>query len=92
MNQPRNRHPWTTFGLIVGMALAAASPGLAQESDSADDIQETRQQIVSSAVQYLKGTGQAEDGSYSSFAGTAITSLVTTGLTVIIRYALQKGI
>jgi len=36
-------------------------------------------QLVSKAVEYLK-TAQAEDGSYSSQAGPAVTALVTTGL------------
>lgn len=38
------------------------------------------EQMVSKAINYLTAKGQAEDGSFSSFAGPGITSLVTTAV------------
>ena len=38
------------------------------------------QQTVSKAVQYLQTKGQADDGSYSSQVGPAVTALVTTAI------------
>ena len=41
---------------------------------------ELYQELVSKAVNYLQTEGRAEDGSYSGFAGPAVTALVATGL------------
>lgn len=38
------------------------------------------QQAVDRAIQYLQTKGQAPDGSYSSFSGIGVTSVVATGL------------
>lgn len=41
----------------------------------------TVKSVADKAIEYLKTTGQnPEDGSYSSFAGPAVTALVTTGM------------
>lgn len=40
----------------------------------------TYEQVVSRAIAYLEKKGQAEDGSFSSFAGPGVTSLVTAAL------------
>ncbi|MGI9519342.1 MAG: hypothetical protein ACR2NP_19985 [Pirellulaceae bacterium] len=37
-------------------------------------------EVVADALTYLKETGQADDGSFSGFAGTGVTSLVATAM------------
>ncbi|MBA63170.1 MAG: hypothetical protein CMJ76_12500 [Planctomycetaceae bacterium] len=58
--------------LLVTVKLQAAELG--------DKDQQAVDQMVSRAVQYLRTTGQADDGSFSKEASPAITSLVTTAL------------
>lgn len=50
----------------------------AQSAGSLD--QATYDRVVSKAIDYLKSTGQAPDGSYSKAAGIGPTALVTTAL------------
>ncbi len=54
---------------------ALADPSLESAAD-----QEQFQQSVSKAIRFLGNQGQAEDGSYSSFAGPGVTALVTTSI------------
>ena len=51
-----------------------------QAVELSDKDQQAVEQMVSRAIQYLRTTGQAEDGSFSKEASPAITSLVTTAL------------
>lgn len=50
----------------------------------ADERQQVRSEntelVISRAINYLRTTGQADDGSYSSHSGTGVTSLVTTAV------------
>ena len=58
----------------VLMALAAAQVH-AQEVDPA-----LYEETVSQAIEYLTTQGQADDGSYSSYAGPGLTALAVTGI------------
>jgi len=58
--------------LLLLFTLAATSVQ-AEEAPDCD-------RIVAKAINYLKTKGQAEDGSYSSFAGVGPTALVTAGI------------
>ena len=62
----------TCVGLLAPLHLLAA--GLSDKDQQAVD------QMVDRAVQYLRTTGQADDGSFSKEASPAITSLVTAAL------------
>lgn len=64
-------------GCLSLLTLLASSWAFSQ--DSAGDAP-SYEQVVSRAVQFLATKGQAEDGSYSGFAGPGVTAMVTTGL------------
>jgi len=61
--------------VIFTSILSAADPA---NTDSLD--QKKHEKTVAKAIAYLKIKGQSADGSYSSYAGTGVTSLVTTAL------------
>ncbi len=77
-------------GLFLTFALAGflawAQQTAAEEPAAEEPKAEARvdakayQQMIDRAVGFLKTKGQAEDGSYSSFAGPGVTALVATGL------------
>ena len=46
----------------------------------AADGAKTRQELAARAIEYLRSTGQAEDGSYSAAAGPGVTAIVTTAI------------
>jgi squalene-hopene/tetraprenyl-beta-curcumene cyclase len=54
--------------------------GAAQTGEPSDSRAELHRKIVEKGIQYLASNGQAEDGSFSSFAGTGPTSLAVTAL------------
>lgn len=65
-------HPWRFF---VAMTLCAASIGQAQESgDSSTQFDQT----VERGLEYLRATGQAEDGTFSAKVGPGVTALAVT--------------
>ena len=54
-----------------------SSLGLQARADTprdADSAQKQYDQMVAQAIDYLAANGQAEDGSYSSFAGPGVTA------------------
>lgn len=61
------------FTLLAMTSVPAAEP--ANISTPVD-----AQKIIQRGIDFLTQHGQAEDGSYSSFAGTGVTSLATTAL------------
>ncbi len=65
----------TLIAAMIALPVTGAEP-VPQATTDAD----TYEQTVSKAIDFLITKGQAEDGSYSSYAGTGITSLVTTAL------------
>jgi len=71
-------------GMLVGWMLLAldqvAAPAGEPAAAHIGPDPQTYAQVVERAVRYLSLRGQAEDGSFSSQAGTGVTSLVTTAL------------
>ena len=76
MNFPAK--PFVVWTLAACVAIALAGPSTAQTPQKVDA--QAYQQAVSKGIEYLRGQGQAEDGSYSGFAGPGITALVTTAI------------
>jgi len=71
----------TRIWLVSLIAAITTVSALGAESPSpAGADADTFERTVSKAIGYLTSKGQAEDGSYSSHAGTGVTSLVTTAL------------
>jgi squalene-hopene/tetraprenyl-beta-curcumene cyclase len=66
--------------LIAFLPLATSAPGISRSAAMADDGAAEFERMASKAINYLATRGQAEDGSYSSFAGPGITALVTTAI------------
>jgi squalene-hopene/tetraprenyl-beta-curcumene cyclase len=65
--------PATAFVLLAALtAVTAAEPTVVDR--------DTFEKTVSKAIAYLKDKGQAEDGSFSSFAGLGPTALAATAL------------
>jgi hypothetical protein len=69
-----------SIGLLM---FCAAFAGVARHSHGEQtplaEVQ-AYEQMVTRAIDYLATTGQAEDGSFSSFAGPGVTALVTTAI------------
>jgi squalene-hopene/tetraprenyl-beta-curcumene cyclase len=63
--------------VLLSLVAVVAQPALA--ADAAVDAKAYKQ-AVDKAVEYLKTKGQAADGSYSAFAGSGVTSIVTAAL------------
>lgn len=65
---------------IVVLFLAVQTPVTvcAQQSEALDAA--AWQEVVDKAVTYLRDQGQADDGSFSAYAGPGVTALVATGL------------
>lgn len=59
----------TTLGQVSNSTAATPDPG-----------KETWQTIVDNAVEFLRVSGQAENGSFSDQSGIGVTAVVTTGL------------
>ena len=67
--------------MLLGLVLAVlVMPLQSRAAELTQKQQQTLDQMVDRAVQYLRTTGQAEDGSFSKEASPAITSLVTAAL------------
>ena len=65
----------------IGFAMVAQQAAAADKLKTKDTVDaKAYQKMVDRAVGFLKTKGQAQDGSYTSFAGPGITALVTTGL------------
>ncbi len=58
--------------------LVAWTPHISAQSEIESEV--SYEKVIADALTYLKETGQAEDGSFSGFAGTGVTSLVATGM------------
>ena len=69
---------WQPSRRVMGFALAALC--LPAAARGAEEDLRRYEQTVSRAIDYLSTKGQAEDGSFSSFAGPGVTALVTTAL------------
>lgn len=65
-----------TLALVVSV-LAGAVAGAAEQRQADPGNYE---RTVAKAISYLETKGQAENGSYSSFAGPGVTALVTTAV------------
>jgi squalene-hopene/tetraprenyl-beta-curcumene cyclase len=72
--------PIGSLAVIASIALASFSSGArGQGQDAArQDSAAVYDQIVAKGINYLVTAGQAQDGSFSSQAGTGVTSLATT--------------
>ncbi|MBL7039985.1 MAG: terpene cyclase/mutase family protein [Pirellulaceae bacterium] len=67
--------------LVAGAVLLAATHSLASPPPSRSQVDtNVYEKTVGAAVEYLRLKGQSDDGSYSSYAGTGVTSLVTAAL------------
>ena len=72
----------TVFALVIALVCSAFVP-LVYADDVADkkvDHEKLRQQMIAKAIHYLQTKGRDKDGSYSSYAGSGVTSLVVTAL------------
>ena len=67
------------LGLGSGLPPVFAESSPAAEANDQDD-QQLYEQMVTRAIDYLATRGQAEDGSFSSFAGPGVTALVTKAI------------
>jgi len=63
-----------TLCCLLALSIASAS-AVAEQSTA-----ETYEAMVSKAVGFLQTKGQAEDGSYSGFAGVGPTAIIATGI------------
>jgi squalene-hopene/tetraprenyl-beta-curcumene cyclase len=69
------------FTLVLLSLWIVAGPGLHRAAAQTSEPGPTVEAVAAKAIQYLKTTARnPDDGSYSSFAGPAITALVTTGM------------
>ena len=78
-----SRRLFVTAALVAALALSfGATTADAQDAPTAKkvDHEKLRQQVIARAINYLKTKGREKEGSYSSYAGTGITSLVAVGL------------
>ena len=66
---------FTRCGVLLGVFCIA----LATTSQAADTGKK-QEETVARAVEYLRTTGQAADGSYSAAAGPGVTAIVTTAI------------
>jgi len=66
--------------VVLAAALALAQGTAAQDAAPKPVDAKAYQQAVDRAIQYLRTKGQAPDGSYSSFSGIGVTSVVTSGI------------
>lgn len=69
-----------TICALSAAAIAAMLPHTALAADPSTPPAAAIEQAVTKAVEYLRVTGQAADGSFSSQTGPAVTALVTTAL------------
>jgi squalene-hopene/tetraprenyl-beta-curcumene cyclase len=68
---------FATFALVV--LLPATSRPADQDQDATSSAR-SYEQVVADAVNFLTVKGQADDGSYSNFAGPGVTALVATAI------------
>jgi squalene-hopene/tetraprenyl-beta-curcumene cyclase len=64
----------------LGLAVVTATAVQAAETAGAKVDSKAQEQAVAKAIEYLRTKGQAEDGSFSSAAGPAVTALVTASI------------
>lgn len=69
---------WARFAVCLSMALLLGS--LLAGRATAQDDRAIYEQTIHRAINYLVTKGQAEDGSFSAFAGPGVTALVATAL------------
>jgi len=62
------------------VVLACLASATARAGEQSQPGARQYEQTVSKAINFLKAKGQAEDGSFSGFAGPGITALVTTAI------------
>ncbi len=74
----RNRLSLSAVGLALVMFAAAAFAAADKATAAANE--KAYEQAVARAIEFLRTKGQAEDGSFSSAAGPAVTALVTTAV------------
>ncbi|HRX79626.1 MAG TPA: terpene cyclase/mutase family protein [Pirellulaceae bacterium] len=65
---------------VVACGLAAADSRLMAEDPPAGEVRRQYEEMVAKATSFLLTKGRGSDGSYSSFSGPGVTSLVTTSL------------
>ncbi|HEY4311595.1 MAG TPA: prenyltransferase/squalene oxidase repeat-containing protein [Pirellulales bacterium] len=64
----------------LGLAVVTGTATRAAENAAGLVDSKAQEQAVAKAIEYLRTKGQAEDGSFSSAAGPAVTALVTAGV------------
>ena len=67
------------IAMVTVLAVLFSGRFAAAEKRQEESTRNT-EQVISRAVNYLRTTGQAEDGSFSAHSGTGVTSLVTIAL------------
>jgi squalene-hopene/tetraprenyl-beta-curcumene cyclase len=68
--------PWLVVSLVGSIGLTSLEPIAVRGADEA--TAKTYERMVDRAIVFLATKGQADDGSFSSAAGPAVTALVTT--------------
>ncbi len=68
------------FGLVLLVGASVFVPSRSFASPPPALPQDTYEKTVAAAIVYLQTKGQSVDGSYSNYAGTGVTSLITAAL------------
>ncbi|MDA1051779.1 MAG: terpene cyclase/mutase family protein [Planctomycetota bacterium] len=71
-------HQYVVGLVLLGLVMAGSL--LQGEEPSAGEVRRQHETMVAKATSFLLTKGRASDGSYSSFAGSGVTSLATTAL------------
>ncbi len=75
-----SRFSFLAFGLCLAAVTFATGAVPAAETSAGATDDKAYEQAVSKAIEFLRTKGQAEDGSFSSAAGPAVTALVATSV------------
>jgi squalene-hopene/tetraprenyl-beta-curcumene cyclase len=70
----------SAFLVAVLIAIFSGVTTVAQEDPASNSDAQAYEQTVQKAINFLATKGQAEDGSFSSYAGPGVTALATTAL------------
>lgn len=76
----RRRFLAASGGLFVASQFVTSSFAKSSGKESDHDTESLRQKAIQRGLAYLKDRGQAEDGGFSSFAGTGPTSLAVAAM------------
>ena len=74
-------HRFAAYITLIAVTIISSQNLSGQDQESRAAADKSVEEVSKQAIDYLKTQGQnPDDGSYSSFAGPAVTALVTTGM------------